>query len=125
VLWIQFIHAVFGESVQFFLSKISLYVYILGEIFVLNISVYMALTKTQCAYLSIFISASKKQKKGILPSNRNHKFTTQHPFTFQTKHKYNFCSYTTNEATFKETLLALVRDLFTFSSKVIKRFIIV
>jgi hypothetical protein len=26
---------------------------------------------------------------------------------------------------FKETLLALVRDLFTFSSKVIKRFIIV
>jgi hypothetical protein len=27
--------------------------------------------------------------------------------------------------TFKETLLALVRDLFTFSSKVIKRFIIV
>jgi hypothetical protein len=29
------------------------------------------------------------------------------------------------EAVIKETLLALVRDLFTFSSKVIKRFIIV
>jgi hypothetical protein len=33
--------------------------------------------------------------------------------------------YEINEQNIKETLLALVRDLFTFSSKVIKRFIIV
>jgi hypothetical protein len=32
---------------------------------------------------------------------------------------------TTMEILIKETLLALVRDLFTFSSKVIKRFILV
>jgi hypothetical protein len=36
-----------------------------------------------------------------------------------------YTSLFANAGLFKETLLALVRDLFTFSSKVIKRFIIV
>jgi hypothetical protein len=35
------------------------------------------------------------------------------------------CQIQTRQLLVKETLLALVRDLFTFSSKVIKRFIIV